>query len=132
MGNFLILITTRSPTVSIDFDTFSFDINKISGGADVDYQVFSSVDGFTAGNELGSGAISTENAWSTESFDVSSLSAVTTATEFRLYFQTAGTFDPNPIKVDNITLTGTAAPIPEPSGALLGGLVLLVLSCRRR
>jgi len=120
---------TVTPSSSLDFTTFTFDINKISGGADVEYQLFSSVDGFTAGNELGSGAISDTDTWLNESTDVSSLTAVSSTTEFRLYFFTTGTFGPNQIKVDNITLSA----VPEPSAfALLAGCFGLTWVMLRR
>lgn len=122
-------IVTPNPTMVLDYTQFSFDINKISGGAAVNYLVFSSIDGFTLSNELSSGAITATNSFSTESFSVSSLSSVTTATEFRIYLDTVGSFGANPIRIDNINLTGTV--VPEPSAALLSGIGMLLLLRRR-
>lgn len=102
----------------INFIQFSFDIYKVSGGADVDGWLFSDVDGFTAGNEIGSGTISATTSWETKTISLSGLPTVTTAVEFRLYLDTGGTFASNQIKLDNLQVTGAANPLP-PSGTVI-------------
>jgi hypothetical protein len=117
---------TITPGASLQFESFSIDINKISGGADVFARLYSDIDGF--GSEIGNAQVSPTDEWNTYSIDLSGLAAQTTPTEFRVYLETGGTFGPNPIKLDNITVTA----VPEPSLAALCSLGLFGFLRRRR
>lgn len=122
-----------TPTVDIDLTSFSLDINKKSGGADVDFQLYSSED-FSAGSTLlGSGSISAQDTWTTFPIDLTG-NTLTTETAFRVYLFTTGTFGPNEIKLDNLVLIGdpALAAIPEPSTALCGILGLFLALRRKR
>lgn len=130
--DYYVLTITPDAGWSIDFTSFSFDINKISGGANVDARLYSSIGGFTAGQELGTFSASATNSWYSPSFDISSLPSVSTATEFRLYLLTTGTFGANQIKLDNLQIEGTPGQIPEPASMVMLGLGLLGLITRRR
>jgi hypothetical protein len=122
---------TPDPGTELDFTSLTFDFQKQSGGADVNLRIFSSVDGFTNGSELGTGTVSPQGSWVTGiSADLTSLANQTAATEFRIYVDTSGTFGPNALNLDNIQVEGEA--IPEPSSLALLGLGLAFLIARRR
>ena len=121
---------TPGASAELDFTQFTFDIYKVSGGASVTGRLYSSIDAFTA--ELGNGTISALTTWETKTIDLSGLAPVTAATEFRLYLETGGTFGPNGVKLDNLTLDGDVTVVPEPSTTALLGLGGLALILRRR
>ena len=58
-GDYYTFTVTPDAGATVTFTSFSFDINKISGGADVTGTVFSSIDGFTSADAIGSGVVST-------------------------------------------------------------------------
>lgn len=121
---------TPGALTSIDYTSFDIDINKISGGADVQARLYSDIDGF--GSEIGNAIVSVQNAWNTYNIDLSGLATQTSATTFRLYLRTTGTFGPNQIKLDNINVTGDVLVVPEPGSLALLALGGLLIARRRR
>ena len=109
----------------INFETFTAYTDKNGGGATFEYHIMSAVGGFTDTDTIDSSSHTSGVA--NLSYDISSLTGVSTATEFRLYIRTDNyTNGSNLLDIDNITITGTV--IPEPSGLMLctlGGFVLL-------
>ena len=115
---------------AINFETFTAYIDKNGGGAFFGYYLMSSVDGFTTVDTIDSFDGHGTNITNLN-FDVSALSGITTATEFRLYIRTDNfTNGNNDFDLDNVIMTATV--IPEPSSALLAGFSALVLLRRRR
>ena len=113
----------------INFDTFTAYTDKNGGGATFEYHIMSSIGGFTDSSTIDSSSHTSGVA--NLSYDISSLTNVSTATEFRLYIRTDNyTNGSNLLDIDNIILTGTV--IPEPSTALLGVFGGLLLLRRRR
>jgi len=112
----------------IDFTQFSIDINKLSGGADVFARLYSSIDTFSS--EIGNASVSPQGEWNTYNIDLAALPTVSTPTEFRVYLETSGTFDPNGIRLDNLVTTGEV--IPEPGSLALMALGGLLIARRRR
>jgi hypothetical protein len=124
--------------MALDTVTYSFQTyGLISPGG---YQLYlrSSADGFAA--DLATTSIAEGTNGGTASFDASSLSGVSDATEFRIYasapdgiagnrwFDLAGD---NTATDVGLIVNGTVA-IPEPSSLFLSGLAGLLLTLRRR
>ena len=117
---------------SIDFTTFTAYIDKNGGGAIFGYYLLSSIDGFTTSDVIDSDEGHGTNIRNIN-LDVSSLTGVTTATEFRLYIRTDNfTNGSNDFDFDDVVLNGTVTAIPEPSALALFGLGGLMLLRRRR
>ena len=129
---------TPAPAASVTYNQFNFDFWKTSGaGANVQAVLFSSVDGFSVGDELGFGQLSGNGAesgtWLPRSVSLGTLPTdITTPVEFRLVIHDAGaTNQNNQFRIDNIEVDATV--IPEPASALLMLLGTgLLLRLRRR
>ncbi|PXA04878.1 hypothetical protein DDZ13_02630 [Coraliomargarita sinensis] len=117
-----------TPSSSLDFTSFSFDFQKNSGGADIEIDLFWSVDSYATA--IDSYTISDTGSWGSFSTDLSSLANQATTTTFRLQFFTTGGSPGNELYLDNVELQA----VPEPSAfALLAGcLGLTWIMVRRR
>ena len=122
---------TLGGAASINLTSFSFATDITAGTAAKNYWLLADVVGgtFTTADQIGSGDFTTNGSESITTFSTSTFNS---DTEFRLYFDTGASTSSHGFAVDNITLDGTVAPIPEASAALPGGLGLLVLLRRRR
>lgn len=129
-------------TVTID-DTVTVDLTGLSfksGAVFADHSWTLSISQGSAdklsGSYTGNGS-GTANNFTTVT-DTLTLSGLTGLTDTSVTFTLIDTTDSNNNTTnffsyfDDITITGTASPIPEPSAALLGGLGLLALLRRRR
>lgn len=123
--------TIEADGSTIDFTALDLNFKKQSGGASVELRVYSSIGGFTAGNELGTASFSSFD-WESMNVDLSGLTGVTADTEFRVYLQTGGTFGPNQLNLDNITVQGDIAAVPEPASLAAGLMGLTFFAARRR
>ena len=128
-----------TPAAPVDLTDIQVALDRSNTGPTTVY-LFSSIGGFTPGDQITSAAIPDPVA--IVNFDISSLTNVSTATEFRFYYagatSGAGTSD---IEDDLIGGSGNvglqvngvaAAVIPEPSSMALLGLVGLAGIVRRR
>ncbi len=117
------------------FDELSVDVFK-TGGAQFQYALLSSIDGFAPGLQIdGTKAFTLTRNWGTLTFDLSSLPSVEVPVEFRLYIIPNNyTVDSNDLNTDNILLTGTFQLVPEPGSLALfvAGLALLAVRSRWR
>lgn len=128
-----------TPAVSVDLTDIQVGIDR-SGTGPTTVHLLSSIGGFTAGSEIASFAIPDPE--DTVSFDLSSLTGVSTPTEFRFYF-TGASSSVGTSSIESI-LTGSSgtvglqvngvatAAIPEPSSIALLGLCGLAGAVRRR
>ncbi|MDQ8206307.1 PEP-CTERM sorting domain-containing protein [Coraliomargarita sp. SDUM461003] len=137
-GYYTFTVTPDAGT-QLSFTDFTFDMFKQFGaGATVSATLFSSIDGFaTTGDAIGAATLVGEGesgAFYDRSITLSSLTTVSTATEFRLYLDDGGAGNnANVFRLDNIVLNGETSVVPEPSSAaFLLGLGALGLVARRR
>ena len=102
--------------------------------------MFSSVDGFSASEVLGTNTVSTTDNSNTviyNNLDINLSGAayqnIAGPLEFRIYLYDNEDTLTQPIhRIDNFTLNGAVAVIPEPSAALISAMGLLALLGRRR
>lgn len=130
--------TITPVSAEVTYNTFDFDFFKTANaGANVQAVLFSSVDGFTVGDELGVGQLSgsgDSGSFQFRSISLASLPAdLTTPVEFRLYIHDSGASNQNNVfRLDNLSLDATVTIIPEPTSGLLVLLGLPLLAMRRR
>lgn len=147
------LSTTAAQTASFTTLTFDWWLNSPNSTATGEsYSIFALADedgnGFDTGDQLGvrtlgeGGTVGSGfNAHDTEadalsvSFTISSLAdlAASESLEFRLYFvdNRAGVSSPGH-RIDNFTVNGTTAAVPEPSALAILGVGVIGLLVRRR
>ena len=116
--DYLSFTVTPESGKQLDFVEFSFDY-VFPGGSGSTIYLFSSQDGFASTDD----AIDVfneadEDHWNTYTASLAAMSSAPEATEFRLYFDTTGTFPTAEIKIDNIRLAANAgvAPPDAPTG----------------
>ena len=137
-------------TNQIEFDALTFDAKVRdmlnSGPTAFDYNLFWDIDGFastiaTATGPSASGVGLSESAYTPITMNLSSLSAQSDAVTFRLDpifaagAATNGAYGQRWGTLDNVSLSGTASVIPEPSSLAMfgiGTLGLFVYGRRRR
>ncbi|MEM9026140.1 MAG: hypothetical protein AAGB06_04315 [Verrucomicrobiota bacterium] len=123
------LTFTITPDSGFQMNLTSIDI-QLGGNANIPGQtvsqgIFTSVDGFTAVDEVfsSSTALPSNNAETLDSLSIPlagpQYSNITTATEFRVYL-----YDNNDVvnvlhRADNVVINGTVTPIPEPGSSAL-------------
>ena len=131
---------TPNAGLVLNLDSISFSmqvgITLTTATQDTTYALFSSVNGFSIGSVISSNTY-TENSdgnASTSSLDSfvntgtialtgSAYDNVTGQVEFRIYLSDGGSNNAAPlIKIDDVILNGTTAPIPEPSTYAMMGL----------
>ncbi len=120
---------TFTPTASVDFQGFTFDIPAQGIAAGTSYVLFSDQKAFTSGNEIGSISTPDNGAYTDQTISLSSMSSASSATEFRLYMWSDGSFDKGVYGLDNFELTA----VPEPATlGMVGFAGLAMLLLRRR
>ncbi len=148
---------TPDTDYQMDLASFKIDAQAIYGATGVagdvtefSFGFYSSVDGFdNTGDQIGSTqTISYENpstganqgGFSTYTFNVASLSGLSTATEFRFYVWVSDlqgditNYNNRRLTLDNVTLEGSVTPIPEPAtvSLIIAGIAGIVVFLRRR
>lgn len=142
---------TFTPGQAVDLGTLTFDFGtsnatSVAGGIVYtgSWAAYTSVGGFDSGDELGTGSATQvalgsnvfTPSWTVGSVDLASLGTVSAPVEVRIYFwdDNATASSNLQVRMDDITLTASAAAIPEPSTyALLGGVLALgAVALRRR
>lgn len=121
---FSFTIDPNGNSVSLTNLTFDGYRNNGSSNANVTFHLFSDIDGFTAGDVIGSDVID-QQAIVSGSIDLSGsqFQNISSATTFRIYATDNGTDSFSRVAFDNIVLNGTVSPIPEPS-TVWGSLVI--------
>lgn len=135
-SRYLSFTVTANPGYALNLDEFRFDVARVytTGGFTVNYEVRSSVDGFTAA--FLSGTVTTASGvWGNVYTTLGPAFVNLGSVEFRLYLWDSNNSVNNYILLDNITVVGTTVVIPEPptlaAALLLGGLGLLRVVRRR-
>lgn len=141
---------TITPTESLNVLSLGFDFAVSNNTTSVDpyigsWAVFSSATGFTAGDSLGTGSISTPKStgltavWSSVSVNLQSVGALQNTAvspiDFRIYFwdNAITTNSTNlAVRLDDIELTASAIPEPGTYAALIGLAALGFVALRRR
>jgi hypothetical protein len=141
LNNYATFTLTNTTGETVDLTNLTFDIYFTAGGTTNTYglYVMSDAAAFTAGNELGSvvydTTVSAAPATATQiTTGLSGLADLATSDtiDFRIYFvDNIDSVDPI-FRVDNITVNGDVAAVPEPSSTVLLGLGGLALILRRR
>ena len=131
-------LTPKSGYV-LNLNSISFEVSRISRGSyTVNYEVRSSVDSFTTAVLSGSNSSATAPTFATVSASLGPSFVNLASVEFRLYLWDSNDKEKNRLLLDNLTVTGNAVLIPEPSGpamaAALGlsGLVAARFLRRKR
>lgn len=131
-GYFEFTITT-SGGHTFSLNNFSFGVRSTATGAQ-SLALYSSQDGYATA--LFTVSVENNSTWALKDNGVSFTSATPdSAVTFRLYgYDGAGSATSGTVttRLDDITMDVVANPVPEPSAAILGGLGLLALLCRRR
>ncbi|HKL22407.1 MAG TPA: prolyl oligopeptidase family serine peptidase, partial [Tichowtungia sp.] len=116
--DYLTFTVTPGSGIQFEFVELSFDYN-FAGNAGSTIYLLSSQGGFASTDD----AIEVFNEaakgiWNTYTASLAAMDSEAQATEFRLYFDTDGTFDPTSIKLDNLQLAANAgtAPPDAPTG----------------
>jgi len=137
-NEYLSFSVTPGANYALDFTSLTFQMrsNNLNNGAE-HYAVFSSIGGFsstsnTVNDAIAIGSISTAGTYELKTINLSSLTGITSATEFRIYMYGADAPYSGFTGFDNITLNGELLPVPEPSSTALLGLGGLALLMRRR
>lgn len=131
---------------TMNLSSLSFDhLGSTTTGTPLPYEsslsLFSSIDGFTAANVLGTstetmttnvGAASTFLATENVSLSAPSFQNLTGTTTFRIYGYDNQNDNNDILRLDNIILEGTVTSIPEPSSTALLGLGFSTMLLRRR
>jgi hypothetical protein len=128
-NKYLEFTVTPQSGYQVDLTSLTFDLLHQSGTANL--SVFTSINGFTAGNAAGS-ASTTSTTYVGQSIDLSALSTQTSAITIRLYPWDLGN-NTNQIRLDNVVLNAEVSPIPEPASlALIAAGGVLMLPRRRK
>jgi hypothetical protein len=104
----------------MNFSSLTFDVARGGAATPRTWYLYSSVGGFTAGSAIASADVQTQRPTLTPvSVPLTSaqFQGLTNPVEFRMYMSTPATGQS--LEFDNVTLTGTVAPVPEPAGILL-------------
>jgi hypothetical protein len=124
---------TFTPTSTVNFSDFIFDITDQGINAGTNYDLFTSVGGFTAGNEIGTFSTPDgDEPYVDNTISIASLTNISTAIEFRLYFHSPGTFDNGTYSIDNVELSASVVPEPSAFALLAGCLAFGWIMVRRR
>jgi len=128
-------------TLALSMIEFDYRVDGGITDKEPTWYVYSSVDGFTLGNNIGEFAItqvSQNKSWFNASVDLSALSgfdALDSETEFRVYVKGEGSSS-EIRRIDTIQLSGEvqmpAPAVPEPMTASLAGLGFIAMLTRRR
>ena len=114
--SYLSFTITPNPGYVLNLNSFSFQVSRIFNGSyDVFYEVRSSLDGFTAAVLSGSNNSATAPTFATVSTTLGPSFLNLASVEFRLYLWDSNEGANNRLLLDNITVTGNAVLIPEPS-----------------
>jgi len=112
--------------------TFDYRVNRVRDAANR-YTVFSSVDGFTNGNQIAATVTnSNANAFTAQTVDLSSLTGIASAVEFRIFIHGGDRNASSFTGFDNFVVN--AVPVPEPGSlvSLVFGLFSLLFFRRKR
>jgi hypothetical protein len=124
---------TPDLNMSVDPTQLSVKLGKDNQGVGPRAELLTSQGGgWVAANSLGQFHHTINSAASTYTWDLSSLSDFTTATEFRLYFHDTASSGWHDMLADDVLLEGTVTVIPEPSTFALLALGLTGLFLLRR
>jgi hypothetical protein len=119
---------TPASASTIDFDSVSFSLQISASGAP-NYALFSSLDGFTDGDELQFGSLAPAGTTPVAHNFGSGFDAITVATEFRIYLWGASS-GAGSASVNTLAMTGLV--VPEPTTGMLAGFGAGLLLIRRR
>lgn len=137
--SYLSFTITPNPGYVLNLNSISFEVSRIFlGSYTVNYEVRSSVDSFTTAVLSGSNSSATAPTFAGVSASLGPSFVNLASVEFRLYLWDSNNSANNRLLLDNLTVTGNAVLIPEPSGpamaAALGlsGLVAARFLRRKR
>lgn len=127
-GNYATFSITIPETHVLSLTDFTYDAARGGTGTRTFY-LFSSINGFTAGNVIESNDVTTQRPtlsnYVVELTDPAYQNLTNTTVEFRLYYTTASSG--SSLETDNWVLNGTVSAIPEPS--MLGACGLAAAGC---
>jgi len=115
-SSYLSFTITPNPGYVLNLNSFSFQVSRIfNGNYTVNYEVRSSVDNFTTAVLSGSNSSATAPTFDPVSTSLGPSFVNLASVEFRLYLWDSNNGANNRLLLDNITVTGNAVVIPEPS-----------------
>jgi hypothetical protein len=131
-GTFWSFTVTPNSGFLMNLTSFTFDVARGGAATPRTWYLYSSVGGFTAGNQIASAEAMTARptfAPASVSLTAPQFQGLTSPVEFRMYISTPGTGQS--LEFDNVTLNGTVAPVPEPAALLLAGAAAAGWAFRR-